>query len=80
MEIEKLIDHLDIKNFKNNPMVNSDDLVDCGIMFEKGNFVRRGICGEWKETFTPELDAEADEWIADNLMDCDLKFPVIKPR
>ena len=75
-QIKKLTNHLNITNFKANSMVNSEDLVDCGVILEKGAFVRRGVYGNWKEKFTPELEAEADAWIAENLKRIDLKFPL----
>lgn len=75
-EIEKLADYLDISNFRDNAMVNSSELKECNII-ESGNFVRRGKSGGWKDTFTRELEDVADKWIADNLRDTDLIFPLM---
>lgn len=66
---------MDINNFKNNPMVNSSELKACKIIEEK-NFVRKGVNGDWKNIFTPELNVKADKWIEKNLIDTDLRFPV----
>ncbi|XP_036149399.1 sulfotransferase 1E1 isoform X2 [Monomorium pharaonis] len=74
-EILKLAEYLDINNFKNNPMVNSSELKACKIIKEN-NFVRNGVNGDWKNIFTPELNAKADKWIEENLKDTDLRFPV----
>lgn len=73
-EINKVIDYLDIKNFRNNPMVNGSELETCGMMKEK-NFVRKGGSGDWKNHFTPEINAKAEKWIEENLRDTDLRFP-----
>lgn len=74
-ELKTLIEYLDIKNFKNNPMVNFEELQDCGILLMKGVFVRQGQNGNWKSVFSKEIEEEADQWIADNLKDTDLVFP-----
>lgn len=75
-EVNKLADYLDIKNFRDNPMVNMSELRECGII-EPGNFVRAGKSGGWVDTFTEELEASADSWIEDNLKNTDLVFPYI---
>ncbi|XP_044584136.1 sulfotransferase 1E1-like [Cotesia glomerata] len=73
-EMCKLSDYLNIKNFRNNPMVNSSQLRDCQIIAD-GGFVRNGQSGVWSNTFTPQLEAKADAWIKKNLQDTDLVFP-----
>lgn len=75
-EVSKVADYLDIKNFRNNPMVNCSELKACGII-EPENFIRRGGNGGWKNVkiFTEELNAKADLWIEENLRDTDLRFP-----
>ncbi|XP_020290948.1 sulfotransferase 1C4-like [Pseudomyrmex gracilis] len=72
-QIDKVADYLNIENFKNNPMVNQNDLKACGIM-QAQNFVRKGGSGGWKEHFTKELNEEANKWIEENLKDTDLRF------
>ncbi|XP_053986845.1 sulfotransferase 1E1-like [Hylaeus volcanicus] len=74
-QIEELTEYLNFKNFKNNPMVNSIVLKDCGIITEDGIFVRKGQSGGWKDVFTPELNEKADKWIEENLKGTDLTFP-----
>lgn len=73
-EVNQLVDHLNIKNFRDNPMVNYTELKDCGII-QSGNFVRKGGSGGWKDVFTPELNTRANKWIEENLKDTDLSFP-----
>ncbi|EFN83859.1 Sulfotransferase 1C4 [Harpegnathos saltator] len=74
-QLSKLVDYLDIKNFRDNKMVNNADLKNIGVM-KHGDFIRKGRNGEWKEVFTPEIAARADKWIETNLKDTDLRFPV----
>lgn len=73
-EINKVAEYLDIQNFRNNPMVNYSELKACGII-KKENFVRKGVSGDWKNVFTPEINAKAEKWIEENLRDTDLRFP-----
>ncbi|KAJ8679412.1 hypothetical protein QAD02_015199 [Eretmocerus hayati] len=75
-QIYKLEDHLNIKNFRNNPMVNLQELKDCGIVRTDSEFVRKGTNGGWRDYFSEELETEADEWISLNLKDTDLRFPL----
>ncbi|KAG5307594.1 ST1C4 Sulfotransferase, partial [Pseudoatta argentina] len=73
-EINKVINHLNIKNFRNNPMVNFSELNACGII-KDNSFIRKGGSGNWQDIFTPELDAKIEKWIEENLKDTDLRFP-----
>jgi len=73
-QVDKVVDYLDIKNFRKNAMVNGSELKACNII-QPDNFVRKGGSGNWKNMFTPEIDAKADKWIEENLSDTDLRFP-----
>lgn len=75
-QIFKLVDYLDFDSFKKNPTVNGQDLKECGVI-TSSTFIRKGQTGGWIDTFTPELAKEADEWIATNLKDTDLSFPIL---
>ena len=75
-EIAKLADYLDIKHFRQNPMVNGSKVQQCGII-APDVFVRNGKTGAWSDTFSKELEASADAWIEKNLRDIDLRFPDI---
>jgi len=76
-EVSKVAHHLDIQNFRDNPMVNHSEFRACGILppFDKKSFIRKGGSGDWKNIFTPELNAKANKWIEENLKDTDLRFP-----
>ena len=76
-EIEKLLDHLDIKNFRNNPAVNNEWGKEMGVMSKEGTFIRKGKVGGYKEDFKdhPELEKEFDEWIKKEMEKCSIEFP-----
>ncbi|XP_032680628.1 sulfotransferase 1C4-like isoform X2 [Odontomachus brunneus] len=71
-QIAKLVDHLSIKKFRENKMVN---VPSTGAHMNNNIFIRRGIVGDWKAHFTPEIETKFNKWIADNTKDTDLIFP-----
>lgn len=71
-QIAKLAKHLNIDNFRKNPMVNQASPHN---QMKEEMFIRQGKVGGWKEVFTPEIDEKFNKWIADNLKDTDLTFP-----
>ncbi|XP_046745006.1 sulfotransferase 1A3 [Diprion similis] len=73
-QILSLVDYLDFNSFRKNPSVNGTELKECGVIANT-SFIRKGQTGGWMDTFTPELEADADEWIAKNLKDTDFAFP-----
>jgi len=65
-QVEQLVEHLDIKNFRNNKAVNPTEMMkDIGVMSGGGNFVRKGKVGGWKEEFAefPEVAEELNQWV-----------------
>ncbi|KAF7992187.1 hypothetical protein HCN44_001512 [Aphidius gifuensis] len=75
-EIQRLVCHLDIDKFRNNPMVNSV----VGLPNIKSCFIGQGKIGGYKEVISDEIDKEIDEWIYENLKDCDINFPTLKNK
>ncbi|KYN08201.1 Sulfotransferase 1C4 [Cyphomyrmex costatus] len=71
-QITKLVEHLNIENFRKNPMVNQP-ISD--IVIKSNAFIRQGTTGGWKQMFTPEIEEKFNKWITDNLRDTDLAFP-----
>lgn len=71
-QIAKLVDHVSLKKFRENKMVN---VPSTGANMNQNIFIRRGIVGDWKAHFTPEIEAKFNKWIADNTKDTDLVFP-----
>lgn len=75
-DMPKLLDHLNIKNFKNNPAINSHDLRDAKILVENApEFIRNGNVKKNSE-MSVKLSARIDKWIEINLKDSDFRFPV----
>merc|ERR1711892_345448 len=64
-QIETLVDHLDIKNFRKNPAVNNEIFKTLGFFEKEGNFIRKGVVGGWKQEFEsfPDLDEEFNRWV-----------------
>ncbi|XP_046821685.1 sulfotransferase 1C4-like isoform X1 [Vespa crabro] len=74
-EILKLTDHLQIDNFRKNPMVNIPSPRN-NEEIQPSMFIRKGKVGGWKEMFTKELEEKFDAWIEENMKDTDLTFPI----
>lgn len=73
-DLPKLMDHLDIKNFKDNTAVNGKDLIDVKVLSRAAQgFVRLGST-EKNNELTPEMLARIDQWVNENLKDSDFKF------
>lgn len=75
-DLPKLLDHLSIKNFKNNPAINGKDLIDVKILAKGAQgFVRLGSVEKNCE-LTSEMAARIDEWMEEQLKDSDFRFRV----
>ena len=74
---EQLIEHLDIKNFRNNPAVNAEIGKTFGFMNKTGNFIRKGKVGGWKEEFEnfPDMEKQFDAWLSEQLKQSNVEFP-----
>lgn len=73
-QIEKLVDHVKVEKFSKNQSVNMDMEIKAGFANEGHSFIRKGETGDWKNHFSPELNAKIDRWIEKNLEGSDLKF------
>ena len=68
-EIEKLLEHLDFKNFKKNDAVNMKPQKGTvpDKVRENFNFIRKGQVGDWMNHFkNQEKLKEFDQWISEN--------------
>jgi len=72
-DLPGLMQHLNVKNFKQNDAVNNSHVGAVDPNMAK-NFIRRGQLGGNPE-ITPEIADKIDEWTERNLSDTDLKFP-----
>ncbi|CRL07668.1 CLUMA_CG020627, isoform A [Clunio marinus] len=74
--LPKLLDHLSIQNFKNNPALNGKDLIDVKVLATGAQgFVRLGST-EKNSELTSEMSQKIEKWIEANLKDSDFKFRV----
>ncbi|KPJ20348.1 Sulfotransferase family cytosolic 1B member 1 [Papilio machaon] len=78
-QLDDLCTHIKFDNFKNNPSVkmNIVNLRELGIMAPKGEFIRKGKSGGWRDYFDADMSREAEDWIAKNLQHTDLRFPTV---
>lgn len=74
-QVVKLCDHLNIDNFRKNESVNSMWLTRRVGDPDAESFIRKGKTGGWREHFDEEMTAQAQQWMRENLSDCDLRFP-----
>ena len=77
VQVEQLAEHLDFKNFKNNPAVNLEDGKIFGFASKEGSFIRKGQVGGWKEEFKdyPDMEREFNEWLDKQMMYSEIQFP-----
>ena len=74
-QVDKLAEYLHIDNFRNNPYVNNEDLKEkCLMHKDRGNFIRKGTIGDWKNHFSPEMTTRFDKWLQEKLKGTDLSF------
>ena len=75
-QVSQLVEHLDIKNFRNNPAVNMEHGKKMGVFNKEGNFIRKGKVGGWKEEFEghPEVEQEINEWVEKNIKNGKVEF------
>lgn len=77
-QIEKLCDHLNIANFRNNRAVNKSDEREFGfIHLNEPTFIRNGkpTLDGWPKEYTSETAKQIEAWIEKNLSDTTLRFP-----
>lgn len=61
-DVERLMDYVNIENFRKNKMVNK--------FYEMGgkeDFTRKGIVGDWRNHFDDNMNTEWDSWIETEL-------------
>lgn len=77
-EVSLLAEHLSFDRMKNNPAVNYEAVMDINRKFnltsEDGHFMRSGQVGNYKETMSPEIILEFDQWTQENLAGSTLSF------
>uniref|UniRef100_A0A8C1XGR0 Sulfotransferase n=1 Tax=Cyprinus carpio TaxID=7962 RepID=A0A8C1XGR0_CYPCA len=73
--LDRVVNHGTFKNMKTNKMSNyslvPEDIMDS----KKSPFLRKGIAGDWKNHFSPELDAKFTAIIQEDMKGCNIRFP-----
>ncbi|RXN03251.1 sulfotransferase family cytosolic 2B member 1-like protein [Labeo rohita] len=73
--LDRVVDHCTFKNMKTNKMSNYS-LVPQDIMDNmKSPFLRKGVAGDWKNHFSPELDAKFTAVIQEEMKGSNIRFP-----
>jgi len=62
-QIQRLNEHMKFDNYQKSSSLNKNKNWHEG----KGQFIRKGIVGDWMNHFTPELNKEYNCWIRENL-------------
>jgi len=74
-KIQKLNEHMKFDNFQKASASNKAN----PNWFEgKGQFIRKGIVGDWMNHFTPELNKEYNAWIRENLDKIGIKDETVR--
>ena len=76
-QTEQLLQHLEFKNFKNNPAVNNEVWKSFGLTCNEGNFIRKGEVGGWKKELEnyPEIEEELIKWVEGRMESSPIVFP-----
>merc|ERR1712126_221421 len=74
-QVMKLCQYLHIGSMKNNKMCNWDIYKDHGIFKKEGQFMRKGIVGDWKNHLTQEEETQMVQWWQENMKNSGLTFP-----
>ncbi|OQV18351.1 putative Sulfotransferase family cytosolic 1B member 1 [Hypsibius exemplaris] len=65
-QMDNVVHHCQFDNMKQVSNVNRTSLAEAGYLdFNISHFMRVGKPGNWKEHFSPELNAKVDKWIAE---------------
>ncbi|KAF0289621.1 Sulfotransferase 1A4 [Amphibalanus amphitrite] len=73
-DVAALHSHLQFSAMSENPHVQLHWLREAGLLSEGHSLFRRGRTGDWKNYFTPAMDARMTAWIEENLRGSDLRF------
>ena len=76
-KVEQLKEHLDFKNFKNNPAVNNEIWKSFGLANQEGSFIRKGQVGGWRKELEdhPQLRDSLLEWVENSCAKYNITFP-----
>ena len=73
-DVDALHSQLQFDAMSENPYVQLHWLRETGLMSDAQSLFRRGRTGDWKNYFTPTMDARMTAWMEENLRGSDLRF------
>ncbi|KAI5611996.1 sulfotransferase family 2, cytosolic sulfotransferase 3 [Silurus asotus] len=73
--LKRVCEHCEFKSMKQNNMSNYSLVPQTIMDNEKSPFLRKGIVGDWKNYFSPELELKFNASISEGLKGTDITFP-----
>ncbi|KAK3515331.1 hypothetical protein QTP70_015610 [Hemibagrus guttatus] len=71
----RVTEHCEFKTMKQNKMSNYSLVPEAIMDNKKSAFLRKGIVGDWKNYFSPELELKFNTAISEELKGTDITFP-----
>ncbi|MCI4391297.1 hypothetical protein PGIGA_G00132390 [Pangasianodon gigas] len=73
--LKRVSEHCEFKTMKQNKMSNYSLVPQTVMDSKKSSFLRKGIAGDWKNYFSPELESKFNATIYEELKGTDIMFP-----
>uniref|UniRef100_A0A131XEK4 Putative sulfotransferase n=1 Tax=Hyalomma excavatum TaxID=257692 RepID=A0A131XEK4_9ACAR len=74
-EVTAIAEHCHFSHMAHNPAANYEHWRKLGFVnLQEGGFMRKGIVGDWKNYFTPDMNAQMDAWLEEKFGSTDLSF------
>ncbi|XP_015277975.1 PREDICTED: sulfotransferase family cytosolic 2B member 1-like [Gekko japonicus] len=74
-QIDSVVENSSFQKMKDNKMCNFTLLPDTVMDHQKGPFLRKGICGDWKNHLTPKQEEHFDRVYREKMQDMSVAFP-----
>ncbi|XP_047664525.1 sulfotransferase 2B1-like [Tachysurus fulvidraco] len=74
--LNRVTEHCEFRSMKQNKMSNYSLLPEALMDTKKSTFLRKGIVGDWKNYFSPELESKFNTAICEELKGTDIKFAI----
>jgi amine sulfotransferase len=73
-KVSTIVEWCSYEKMKSNPKVNYEWYKEFGLFKKDGQFLRKGIVGDWLNYFNPNLSKRFDNCIRDNLKATNIVF------
>ncbi|KAL8220167.1 UNVERIFIED_CONTAM: hypothetical protein K2H54_039933 [Gekko kuhli] len=74
-QIDSVVENSSFQKMKDNKMCNYTLLPDTYMDHQKGQFLRKGICGDWKNHLTPKQEEHFDRVYREKMQGMSVAFP-----